>query len=117
MLSKPEPPPNEGTGYELWPKVIERHGRGRVAFVAAARQRHEFGIAKYGVALRANNGRDWLVDAIQEALDLVVYYEQGIAESDNPIDRIYLSDLQSSQVGIICALLSMYEGRKHVQAG
>ena len=117
MISKPEPPPSEGTGPELWPRVIDRHGKGRSAFVAAARSRHEFGIAKYGTALRAGNGRDWLIDAIQEALDLVVYYEQGIAESSDPMERVYIGNLQEAQVGIVCGLLSMHEGRQYVQAG
>lgn len=35
--------------------------------------RKAMGIAKYGVAHQADNGRDHLVDAYQEALDLAVY--------------------------------------------
>ena len=34
----------------------------------------------YGQRLKANNGRDALVDAYQEALDLVMYLRQAIEE-------------------------------------
>jgi hypothetical protein len=37
------------------------------------RQRDAMGRARYGVPLTADNGRDHLVDAYQEALDLLVY--------------------------------------------
>lgn len=42
--------------------------------------RNELGIRKYGEALRAHNGRDALVDAYQEALDLCQYLRQAIEE-------------------------------------
>jgi hypothetical protein len=38
------------------------------------------GAAKYGTRLQPFNGRDSLVDAYQEALDLVVYLRQRIEE-------------------------------------
>lgn len=38
------------------------------------------GEAKYGQRLRANNGRDPLIDAYQEALDLCMYLRQAIEE-------------------------------------
>ena len=41
------------------------------------------GVKKYGTALQPFNGRDALVDAYQEALDLVVYLRQAIFERDN----------------------------------
>lgn len=41
------------------------------------------GLMKYGMRLQVNNGRDALVDAYQEALDLVVYLRQAIYERDS----------------------------------
>lgn len=41
---------------------------------------YNFGRQKYGTPLTADNGRDPLVDAYQEALDLVVYLRQAIEE-------------------------------------
>lgn len=46
------------------------------------KQRKQIGLERYGVALQANNGRDALRDALDEALDLVVYLRQAIAERD-----------------------------------
>lgn len=46
------------------------------------RYRREHGINKYGTELRANNGRDPLVDAYQEVLDLALYLKQTLMERD-----------------------------------
>lgn len=45
--------------------------------------RKAFGIKKYGTPLRANNGRNALVDAYQEALDLCLYLRQAIGEQND----------------------------------
>lgn len=42
--------------------------------------RKTFGIMKYGEALKAFNGRNAMVDAYQEALDLCIYLRQVIEE-------------------------------------
>jgi hypothetical protein len=42
------------------------------------RERDNVGRARYGTPLQASNGRDALVDAYQEALDLAVYLRQEI---------------------------------------
>ena len=56
----------------VWPMVIrdmmDRDAEGR---------------RKYGVPLQPHNGRDVLVDAYQEALDLCVYLRQAIYERDS----------------------------------
>jgi hypothetical protein len=44
--------------------------------------RKQFGLDKYKTTLQPNNGRDALVDAYQEALDLCCYLRQAIAERD-----------------------------------
>lgn len=44
----------------------------------AARKR--VGIERYGMPLQAFNGRDALIDAYQEALDLCCYLRQAIEE-------------------------------------
>jgi len=40
------------------------------------------GRAKYGTYLETHNGRDALIDAYQEALDLCMYLKQAIMERD-----------------------------------
>jgi hypothetical protein len=48
--------------------------------VADLEERKRVGIERYGMPLRAHNGRDPFVDAYQEALDLVVYLRQVLRE-------------------------------------
>lgn len=44
--------------------------------------RAETGKIKYGVFLQAHNGRDALMDAYQEGIDLVMYLRQVLKERD-----------------------------------
>lgn len=50
--------------------------------ISDLQERREFGIKKYGTELRINNGRNALLDAYQEALDLCIYLRQLIQELD-----------------------------------
>ena len=50
--------------------------------VADMQARDKVGEARYGVRLQPHNGRDVLVDAYAEALDLCVYLRQAIYERD-----------------------------------
>jgi hypothetical protein len=70
-LMKAEPPPVQNEKPAVWSLVM-----------ADMRARDEFGRAKYGTPLQPHNGRDWLADAYQEALDLCVYLRQGLFERD-----------------------------------
>jgi len=65
--STPEPPPKPTGGRPVWELVIED-----------MLEREREGRRKYGAPLQAGNGRDPLVDAYQEALDLAVYLRQAI---------------------------------------
>jgi len=69
---QPEPPPTPGTG-DLWLDVIERTTDPVLRELYLARRAQ--GLARYGVPLQRDNGRDHLRDAVQEAVDLVVYLE------------------------------------------
>lgn len=51
--------------------------------IADIQERKRIGIERYGVALQAHNGRDALVDAYQESLDLSKYLRQEIEERDD----------------------------------
>ncbi len=55
----------------VWPLVV-----------ADMTARDAEGRRKYGVPLQPHNGRDVLIDAYQEALDLCVYLRQAIYERD-----------------------------------
>jgi len=65
-----EPMPSEGT-VNILPLVV-----------ADLQERDAVGTVKYGTTLQANNGRDALMDAYQEALDLCMYLRQAICERE-----------------------------------
>ena len=71
-LSKAEPPPKAASGPAIWSLVVKD-----------MLDRDLAGAAKYGTRLQAGNGRDALVDAYQEALDLCVYLRQAIEERNH----------------------------------
>lgn len=66
---QPEPKKNDST--PVWHLVLKDMER-----------RNEEGIKRYGVPLQANNGRDMLMDAYEEALDLCAYLRGAIRERD-----------------------------------
>lgn len=45
-------------------------------------RRKALGVQRYGIALQAGNGRDALVDALEEAVDLAQYLAQAVIERD-----------------------------------
>lgn len=67
-----QPPPQQNNNKPVWDQVIED-----------MKARDQLGRSRYGVPLQANNGRDALQDAFEEALDLVVYLKQALIERDN----------------------------------
>jgi hypothetical protein len=69
-----QPPPVPSDRRPVWELVI-----------ADMQERDQVGRARYGTPLQPFNGRDPLIDAYQEALDLVVYLRQAIEERDPPI--------------------------------
>lgn len=67
VSEQPAPIPNDRSS--VWQLVVED-----------MRERERIGAERYGTPLQAFNGRDALVDAYLEALDLVVYLRQAIEE-------------------------------------
>lgn len=45
-------------------------------------KREQLGRERYGTSLYPNNGRDALLDAYEEALDLACYLKQAMVERD-----------------------------------
>lgn len=88
------PPPQASTSPAMWDLVR-----------ADIEERDRVGQQRYGTRLQANNGRDALVDAYQEALDLVVYLRQVIYERDiKPDNHVYADGLHPSDAGYTVAL-------------
>jgi hypothetical protein len=60
------------------------------------KKRKAFGRKKYGVPLRANNGRNALQDAYEEAQDMTLYLKQKLVEEEQEttIDLEYQLSLE-----------------------
>jgi len=77
-LNAPQPPPTTGEGESVWPLIFNSTGLVIPDWLRAdMRARHEIGVTKYGTPLKVWNGRDAVIDAYQEALDLIVYARQA----------------------------------------
>lgn len=66
ILDQPAPQPGQ---VDIWPLVLED-----------LKARVELGKSRYGTVLQTHNGRDPLLDAYDEAMDLVIYLRQAIEE-------------------------------------
>jgi hypothetical protein len=53
--------------------------------MAFIERRKQVGIQRYGTALQPNNGRDAMLDAFEEAVDLAIYLGQVIIERDGKL--------------------------------
>lgn len=62
-------------------------------------ERRKQGTTKYGTELKSFNGRDALVDAYQEALDLCCYLKQALLERDEKVQEVFS---KPGEVRIIC---------------
>ena len=120
-LNAPQPPPTAGEGEEVWPLIY-----GNVALVLPdwlkedMRARHQVGIAKYGTALKVWNGRDAVIDAYQESLDLIVYVKQArermgpysLRKPDNINAHLALELVLHQALQAACHLGELARGRK-----
>jgi uncharacterized Zn ribbon protein len=69
-----------GEAVQKEPKPIGNGDTVWIEVVKDLKVRAAFGFKKYGTELKTNNGRNALVDAYQEALDLCCYLKQRIME-------------------------------------
>lgn len=74
LFAQPDPKSDKP---DVWPLVIKDMA-----------DRDHLGKVKYGIPLRSHNGRDPLVDAYQEVLDLSVYLRQEIEERKDLKDAV-----------------------------
>lgn len=88
VLPPPEHRPDEPA---VWDIVLRRMAAVPAPIDERLRQdiaeRNAMGIEKYGQPLKANDGRDPLVDGFQEALDLVVYLAKDDVETEQEHGR------------------------------
>jgi hypothetical protein len=81
-LCEPQPPPiTQHNSREILSPAFIRGVQDLQPDVAEIlKARKEFGLKKYGTTLKSHNGRDPRVDALQEAVDSVVYLQQCVME-------------------------------------
>lgn len=84
-----QPAPVPGRGASMHDLVVEDLTRWWPASAVESlgpdlEGRKQIGLDRYGTVLQADNGRDALIDAYQEALDLAVYLRQALAEAGWP---------------------------------
>lgn len=82
--------PKANSNKPVWEAVIEDEIRSGSSFneeyiVPDMKKRHQKGLETYGVPLQPFNGRDPLLDAYEEALDLMAYLKQ--AEMEKPYNH------------------------------
>lgn len=85
---KDQPPPqpnNQPAVWDLVKKDIE--------------ERDRVGVERYGTRLQPFNGRNALIDAYQEALDLVVYLRQAIEEQHRADEILAVIEAYDMVVG------------------
>lgn len=70
MLTE-QPKPTVATG-DVWAEILDETTDKRLR--ALYTERREQGIARYGVPLQRDNGRDHSADAVQELVDAIVYF-------------------------------------------
>lgn len=100
--SKPEPPPVPQDGqpsahdlvvHDLLTRAVGHSLEIVSAVVADMRERKEMGLRKYNTILQPHNGRDSVVDAYQESLDLMAYLrnelEKRSSEPSLSLTRAY----------------------------
>lgn len=62
--------------------VVNTHPDIQSMVIADIEARRQVGIQRYGTALQAHNGRDMLLDAYEEAMDLTIYLKGCMVERD-----------------------------------
>jgi len=104
-LNTPQPSPtSDDAGPEVWPALLDEVALSP-ELRALCEERDAMGRAKYGTPLRVHNGREPLVDALQEALDLAVYLHQAVWRVEGPARRRRMCRLRNHALDLAQELL------------
>jgi hypothetical protein len=97
-----EQPKPQGKGYPVYLDVIKDIS-----------ERVRVGIERYGEPLKPNNGREALVDAYQEAIDLVMYLRQRVTEEEQGLS--YTKQLQNDVLNYSNRIRELNEKVLHLE--
>ena len=124
-INTPQPPPIPRPDRRpTWELVIEDarqnpHMTERILDDMA--NRHAFGVAKYGVPLTSGDGRNHLIDAYQESLDLLVYLRQELDErglsmedlcGDIDLETKVIMTSYANTMGLVMTLRHLIDGTR-----
>lgn len=91
LVNRRQPQPH-GIGAPVGERLIE-----------LIRERTKLGMEKYGEPLTTHNGRDSMLDALQESIDLNQYLMQALMELEGEVKR-----LSEEQIGSLATFLLEY---------
>lgn len=88
ILDRQPNPINESSD-DVWQEIIDELPEHLLFLKPFCIERRQQGIERYGVPLSRNNGRDPLVDAVQEGLDMAVYMKaEGCPDWKEPLEIV-----------------------------
>jgi len=104
-----EPSPKATSMIPTWKIIIDEYQTElekdfKIKMTRLMMDRQEYGYEKHGVNLTPNNGRNNIVDAIQEGLDLMVYIRNNMRVSNDSL----LSDAYQASI-VAVELLLLYK--------
>jgi hypothetical protein len=87
-----QPPPVHNDHPAVWDLVMEDVltipcNGDKDATITDMRERDQVGLERYGTRLQPFNGRDSVIDAYQEALDLCVYLRTALYEMEDDLGK------------------------------
>ena len=105
-----QPNPIQNNNIPIVEQVVQELGNfhNQREMVELFLDRKELGLQRYGIFLQAHNGRDALVDALEEALDKSLYLKQALEEGSEHQHHIWkmyrkeLSDISELLTIIKC---------------
>ena len=106
---EPKPINSDDTQPSLWELVIKDFEFGflgnqnyKNGILELMNARNIFGIEKYGVPLKINNGRSFINDSLQENLDILPYLKGILCKEKQPYKRWLIEEAyRSAQESII----------------
>jgi hypothetical protein len=108
---KVQPRPTRNNERPTWDLVVsDLRQMHETRVIPSVEERDRQGFLKYGVRLQPHNGRNSVLDAFEESMDLVVYLKNAIMEAvpgsykAGTLNRIY-----QNAIGIMCALKDYME--------
>lgn len=85
----PQPDPVNSDLSDVWQEIIDELPEHLLFLKPYCVERRQQGIERYGVPLSRSNGRDHLVDAVQEGLDMAVYMKaEGCPDWKEPLELV-----------------------------